>query len=1012
MDPQLKCFVDESGIEIPDDWGLPVPNAAASYKSLAKYGKDLLPMTNEMVGDMNKAWEWTSRHFGVYMGDSRVLGYEEAKEHLDMSTSSGAPFNIHYKDKRELFEKDPNIDTWLQADWETMALDPLWTCLFTNSLKEELRTEVKMQENSIRTFLSGGVDAVMHGTRLFVDMNEKMYASHIKSASAVGMSPYKGNWDQLYHKLNVFSKGYALDESQYDSSLRVFLMWGCARMRWNMLAGEDQTIENFQRIKIYYRNLVNTLIVCPDGVLVLKKTGNPSGSVNTITDNTLILYTLLAYAWIRKSKGTEFHTYVEFELNTAKALVGDDNTWTVSDEAHEFYNAVTVIEEWRHLGVTTTTDSLEPRKAAELDFLSAHTIFLNGKAVPVYDRTKLMTSLLYAPSKHITPATTLERTAAMLSVGWTDIPFRRFCREVIAWLLYKYDEVLADEPHWMMAKCQIQTDDVYRRLFTGESTRLHLQNVVELFPQGANLSGDIVKLLQPDKSPMNGAKPKRTGRKPGKKTQRKGTVAGKKKGPATQRRRAKRQGLVASGQGSYHLTGDTAWDFPNLGIKGSIRGGYASDSVATGSGAYSVKSNSLLNAIDMTGTVPRVRNLTNGEAFVVSHKEYIKDIISSTFEPDTESTVFKLETFALNPSNVLLFPWLSNIAGNFQEYRITGMLVEFKTTCSDLSTTLSLGAVMMTADYNVLAPPPINKQLLENMENAGSCKPSCSLIMPIECKTNLTAVSHLYVGPLAAEIGDLRLYDMCNIFFASFGIPKEEVTIGELWVTYEIAFYKPKLLPYPVEQSNLSWACTWATASEGSPLPVDMGIIAPHSSPLFSLVPDAINPFVVNVHFPQAIGQIFIVTISWTDVSGLGITAQTVPTNLTAGLEYVDFPETSFTTMTAPEFGSNPTNDSTNMLTRFIVRVIEVGGVDHPLLGLDQGTGRFNESFVGMTISAWNSRFGSPEAVFTAIQPTMEALPQGLGNFKDPKLRRVIVEKQEPMRDETRTRSLTRKPTR
>jgi len=464
MDPQIKSFVDEVGIEIPPEWGLPTPNARAAYKSLSKYGKDIPPHSKSMVEDMNLAWDMTTQHFGLYMKDSRVLSYEEAKSHLDMSTSSGAPFNQYYPTKQELFDNDPDIDPWLIEDWEVMADDRLeWTCLFTNSLKEELRTEEKIAENSIRTFLSGGTDAVVHGTRLFVDQNEKMNASHLQSASAVGMSPLKGKWDRLFRKLNVFRKGYALDESQYDSSLRAYMMWGCARFRWKMLRKEDQTPANKRRILVYYRNLVNTVVICPDGVLVMKKTGNPSGSVNTINDNTLILYTLLAYAWIRTAP-SDFQSYGSFEAHTAKALVGDDNTWTVSDVAHEFFNAHSIINEWKIIGITTTTDSMEPRRAAELDFLSAHTVFVEGQAVPVYDRTKLMTSLLYAKREHLTPAVTLERTAALLSIGWTDIPFRHFCYDVIDWIIKKYDSTMKDDPRWILAKCQIKTDDQYLKL--------------------------------------------------------------------------------------------------------------------------------------------------------------------------------------------------------------------------------------------------------------------------------------------------------------------------------------------------------------------------------------------------------------------------------------------------------------------------------------------------------------------------------------------------------------------
>lgn len=466
IDPQVKIFIDQEKIELEPGWNLPVPNQDAAYKSLAKYGKSTPLMSSETVSQLNKAWVWMTRQFYPYMKNSRVVSLSESISRLDLSTSSGCPFNELYTTKGELFENDPDILQWLESDWEVLAVDPKWTTIFSSSLKEELRTVEKIAENSIRTFAAGAVDATVHGNRLFVDMNEKMYATHLLSASTVGMSPLKGNWNKLYHKLNVFPHGYALDESQYDSSLRAFLMWGCAKFRYQCLREEDKTPENLARIQTYYRNLVNTLMLTPEGILLLKKLGNPSGSVNTVTDNTLILYWLLAYAWIVNAP-EEYNNYTDFEEHTSKCLLGDDNTWTVSEVAHEFYNGISVIEVWKRVGITTTTDSLVSRPADELDFLSAHTVFLGDVAVPLYDRNKLMQSLFFAPQKHITPETTLQRVTNLLQIGWTDIPFRKFCNALIDWLLAEYDPVLKDDKRWIIAKAGIKTDDEYYALFTG-----------------------------------------------------------------------------------------------------------------------------------------------------------------------------------------------------------------------------------------------------------------------------------------------------------------------------------------------------------------------------------------------------------------------------------------------------------------------------------------------------------------------------------------------------------------
>jgi len=743
MDPQLKCFVDEQGYVIPPEWGLPTPNADASYDSLAKYAKDIKPMSEDMVKAMNKAWEYTNKHFGVYMCDSRVISYEEARAHFDMSTSSGAPFNVHYPMKSELFEKDLEIDAWLQQDWETMATDPYWTCLFTNSLKEELRTTEKMNANSIRTFLSGGIDAVAHGTRLFVDMNEKLYDSHLLTASAVGMSPLKGNWDKLYQKLRIFRKGYALDESQYDSSLRVYLMWGCAKMRWNMLRDEDRTPDNLQRIKIYYRNLVNTLVVCPDGVLVLKKTGNPSGSVNTIADNTLILYTLMAYAWIMNVP-EDLNSYTNFELHTSKALVGDDNTWTVSDEMHSLFNARSVIETWKNIGVTTTTDSLEPRKPEELDFLSAHTIFMGGMAVPIYDRTKLMTSLLYAPEKHITPATTLERTAAMLSVGWTDVQFRRFCREVIDWLLVKYDHVLFDDPRWIMAKCQIKTDEDYFKLFTG--TRM-------LRPQ--SISGARVKLIQPDKSAMSALVPKGQGRNPARKQ--------------NQNRRVRRRRAVG-------LQTQTTPAVVVTRVKRVRR----SRNLVAAQQKPRRRRNQTLTGRGVTRTPLRGKRTCT-----IQEDEFIAAVVGSTG--------FSNVAYAINPGQATTFPWLSKQAAQWEKYHFDRLEFYYKRDVSEFATNGTTGKVIMSVDFDASDAPPSTKQQIEDTDPRVDGMPCENLALPLNARDMHSLYPTLYVRPGGLPgASDIKTYDAGNFNIATQGCQNTS-EIGELRVRYTVTFSVPVL---------------------------------------------------------------------------------------------------------------------------------------------------------------------------------------------------------------------------
>jgi len=211
----------------------------------------------------------------------------------------------------------------------------------------------------------------------------------------------------------------------------------------------------------------------------------------------------------------------------------------------------------------------------------------------------------------------------------------------------------------------------------------------------------------------------------------------------------------------------------------------------TGFGDYQVSHNSLF-----TGGMspPMIHNTINSGGTIVRHREYIADIVST-------SAFTVQQNLPLNPGLAAPFPWLFQVADAYEEFRWRGMIFEFKSMASDnvlsSSPNTALGSVVMATEYNVLNPPFPDKLHMENYEFANSSKPSCSFIHPIECKASVTPVSKLFVraGPPPSTNADLRLYDLGNFQLATVGIPGTGGVIGELWVTYEVEFFKPKLLP-------------------------------------------------------------------------------------------------------------------------------------------------------------------------------------------------------------------------
>lgn len=193
---------------------------------------------------------------------------------------------------------------------------------------------------------------------------------------------------------------------------------------------------------------------------------------------------------------------------------------------------------------------------------------------------------------------------------------------------------------------------------------------------------------------------------------------------------------------------------------------------------------------------PMITNSINTGAIIVRHREYIGDI--------TSSTGFLNRNFPINPGMVGTFPWLAQIANAFEQYRFRGLLFEFKSLSADslisTSTNIGQGTVIMATQYNALSPGFSTKIEMENYEFANSCKPSCSFIHPVECAMYQTPNTPLYVRNSAIPPNsDERLYDLGNFNLATQGLPSADGSIGELWATFEIEFFKPKYNPNSAE---------------------------------------------------------------------------------------------------------------------------------------------------------------------------------------------------------------------
>jgi hypothetical protein len=205
-------------------------------------------------------------------------------------------------------------------------------------------------------------------------------------------------------------------------------------------------------------------------------------------------------------------------------------------------------------------------------------------------------------------------------------------------------------------------------------------------------------------------------------------------------------------------------------------------SKVTGMGDYHINSNTLVKG----NSVPAFAR--SGRGVRIAHREFLGDIESGTSFVSTE--------FDLNPGLQSSFPWLSTIAQNFQQYEFHGLLFEFKSTSAVAlnSTNTALGVNIFATQYNSLDDSFVNKVEMENYEYSTSACPAESMIHPIECAPFEKTVRMQYVRSGAVPSGeDARFYDLGRTTIASVGAQEASIC-GELWVTYDVEFFKPRLV--------------------------------------------------------------------------------------------------------------------------------------------------------------------------------------------------------------------------
>jgi len=280
-------FLAKEGIDSPE------PTRGISVKKRELYEKGVAKFFNRPFSIDLEVFE-AARRFVQDMLRSEVgscspLSMEEAIERILLhagSSASGPRWNKWGQTKREVLTNAEALEE-LRKMLEPQQL--LVDSYFTLSLKDELRDIVEGKAKDARVFLPVSLPLLVATVMVYGRWNDRFVDSEFWGSMGQGF--LRGGTDRLVTRLEKHPLCGEGDAQKFDTSQNPFMREVVYGLRNEFVWHELRAVVTF--LMIWPR------VMLPDGHLWELPGGNPSGSFNTLVDNSILTLLVLVYAFIR-----------------------------------------------------------------------------------------------------------------------------------------------------------------------------------------------------------------------------------------------------------------------------------------------------------------------------------------------------------------------------------------------------------------------------------------------------------------------------------------------------------------------------------------------------------------------------------------------------------------------------------------------------------------------------------------------------------------------------------------
>jgi hypothetical protein len=305
--------------------------------------------------------------------------------------------------------------------------------------KIELLPLTKILKKKIRGTFNPHLDFLLQQKILFDKQNDMIIEAHPEKWIQCGFAKEYAGFSRLGKRLEPFSHVFTDDGIGWDRSIS---LRGVYNLRRRGFTQYDDYKVLYEYVSLFTKY---SYVLCPDGVVRVRVTGNCSGSNNTTVDNSLahcLLFTRLVFKAFLFGLG-RFPTYFELLQQTLPFIYSDDIIYGINLEyinmsVSDWNNLKT--ETYLEFGITLDDDAKVIHYgpgilSSELAFLGSNFIYDEALAcyIPYPDISKLASSLYFPEETYPGLENTIDK---VFSLTLLSAPNPRFFKESLSFLKF------------------------------------------------------------------------------------------------------------------------------------------------------------------------------------------------------------------------------------------------------------------------------------------------------------------------------------------------------------------------------------------------------------------------------------------------------------------------------------------------------------------------------------------------------------------------------------------------